>query len=330
MSLQDIYIVNVPIRSIAGTHSITEEDLGLKPGTLPPDEIATLGNLKVVREVLRPINAIRQKTKRLLQAGVKVGMGTALTESQLRPVKDTLDEFKAEFERERQNVIDNLDQEIEERIAEHPQYEHLIRKYAPYIKNRVEQRLAFHIDIYRMSVPPNDPNKDLLDKTMSRRGNNLSERLVCEVSEFAEGIQQSISKSDKLVRQTLRRMTDQLVPKVKSFELLDSSLSAISKYVELFIKDAHTALDAKSTGAVFLDGPELAPFEERLKVLRDVSSIKNLIAAAPKPSSWSTQAARTPAPPQQQSEAPRESRLPKRPKVTPAGQSDRARPVVNF
>lgn len=330
MSLQDIYIVNVPIRSIAGTHSITEEDLGLKPGTLPPDEIATLGNLKVVKEVLRPINAIRQKTKRLLQAGVKVGMGTALTESQLRPVKDKLDEFKTEFECERQNVIDNLDQEIEERIAEHPQYEHLIRKYAPYIKNRVEQRLAFHIDIYRMTVPPNDPNKDLLDTTMSRRGNNLSERLIVEVSEFAEGIQQSISKSDKLVRQTLRRMTDQLVPKVKSFELLDSSLVAISKYVESFIKDAHAALDARTTGSVFLDGPELAPFEKRLEVLRDVSSIKNLIASAPKPSSWSNQSAPSRAAPAQQSEPPRQPRLPKRPKVSQSDTVERPRPVVNF
>ena len=93
VSYTDVYIINPVIRSISGRHTITESDLGLPPGTLPPEDVASIGSLITVdKEVLRPFNSVRTATKRLCESkGVRVGMGTAVPGPELQATMAALE-----------------------------------------------------------------------------------------------------------------------------------------------------------------------------------------------------------------------------------------------
>lgn len=326
-----VYVIDVPIRSIAGTHSITEEDLGLAPGTLPPEELATLGSLIVVdKKLLAPIEKLRARTKRLLQSkGVKVGMGTVVTAADFQPMVDTLEEIKAEFYLAKASLVASFDSELARRVSDHPKYGDLIKRYAPDVR-RIEKRLSFDIDVYKFDVPQNDPNHNLLSKTLSRSGNDISRRLVREIAEAVETAHKgSIQKSGKLVKQNLGPLRDHLLPKIKSFQLLDSSLAGVAKHLESFINDASAAIDAQPLGHAFLDGSDLIPFETRLNQLRSVSAIESLIASRPAPADIpSAKPVQPSSVPEGPDETPAVRRLPKRPGTEPAPDEGRRRVVA--
>lgn len=278
-----VYVINVPIRSISGTHTITEEDLGLAPGTLPPEDLATLGSLITVdRKLLAPIEKFRARARRLLVAtGVKVGMGTVVTEPDIQDLVDQLKAIQREFYDAKADLLARFDKNLAERASEHPAYASLLNKHAPDIRY-VERRLSFDIDIYKFEVPKDDPNRDLLTGTLSRSGNNISKRLVREIADFCEGVHKvSIQAAGKLVKHNLGPLRETLLPKVKSFQLLDRTLAAVVTHLEAFIADATSAIDARPDGNAFLEGVHLAPFESRLNQLRSATGIESLMASQP-------------------------------------------------
>lgn len=329
-----VYVIDVPIRSISGTHSTTEEDLGLEPGTLPPEELATLGNLIVVdKKLLAPGEKLRAKTKRLLSSiGVKVGMGTVVTASDLKPLTDKLEAIQSEFYSWKTDFLSTFHSELDKRVADHPKYAKLIKRYAPDVK-RIERRLSYDIDTFKIDVPQSDPNQPILAKTLARRGNNISKRLVQEVADFvANSHKGSIQKSQKLVKQNMGPLRDTLLPKIKSFQLLDSSLTAVSAHLESFITDVVNAIDAQPKGQAFLEGNDLKPFEVRMNQLRSVSSIETLIAQAPKRALGIVPSAKTSedAPTTTVVVPPASRQLPKRPTVSEAPSGAPTRRPVNF
>lgn len=326
-----VYVIEVPIHSISGTHSISEEDLGLQPGTLPPEELATLGNLIVVnKETLAPGEKLRAKTKRLLASvGVKVGMGTVVTSADLTTVTDQLETIKTEFYSWKAEFLANFDTELQKRVSEHPKYAALIKQYAPDIK-RIERRLSYDIDVYKFEVPEGDPNQPMLAKTLSRSGNDITKRLLREVADFvSNSYKGSIEKSQKLVKQNLGPLRDTLLPKIKSFQLLDSSLVPISAHLEAFIDDVAAAIDAQPKGHAFVDGSDLKPFEARMNQLRSVAAIETLMANAPRTSGFKTSTPAATEAPSKPADAPTKTQqLPKRPSHVPASNGQARRPVT--
>jgi len=279
-----VYVFDVPIRSISGTHSMTEEDLGFPAGTMPPEDLATMSSLKVVdKKLLAPIEKLRAQTKRYLSSvGVRVGMGTVVTAPDFQRVKDYLEVLKGEFYAEKTKLLSCFQAELTKRIDENPKFADLIRKYAPDVRN-IERRLSYDIDVYNIQVVPSDPNKDALAQTLQRDGNNWSKRILTEVAEFvSSSYEGSIQKSQKLVKQNMGPLRETLLPKIRSFQLLDSSLVAVSAHLESFITDVCAAIDANPKGRAFIDGPELKPFEVRMNQLRSVGAIQALIASSPK------------------------------------------------
>ncbi|MEI2419730.1 DUF3150 domain-containing protein, partial [Arthrospira platensis SPKY2] len=210
------------------------------PGTLPPEELATLGHLITVdKKLLAPFEKLRARVKRLLASkGVRVGMGTVVTSADLQPLMYELTALKKEFYDSKAALVAVFDNSIAERIAENPAYGDLIRRYAPDVR-RVERRLSFDIDVYKFDVPEQDPNQGLLTTTLQRSGNDISKRLIREVADFVENMHSvSIGKTKRLVKHNIGPLRDTLLPKIKSFQLLDSSLAPVSKHLEAFIVDA--------------------------------------------------------------------------------------------
>lgn len=279
-----VYIVNVPINLISGTHSITEDDLGLAPGTLPPEDLATLGSLWVIpKKSLDLGKSLRARTKRLLtRFGPRVGAGTVVPESSLQELRTGLNEIKTEFYDWKKDFIDSFDDQLDEWVQSHPEYAELIKRFSPDLK-RIERRLSYDIDVFRFDVPKDDPNAKTLSATLSRDGNNISKRLKEEIAQFvSESYKGSIQKSGKLVKQNMGPLRQTLLPKIRSFQLLDSSLVPVANHLGSFVDDVSSFIDARSNGSRQIDGTDLQSFEDRMKQLCTVTGIDALIAAAPK------------------------------------------------
>jgi len=286
----NVYIVNVTLNLVAGTHSITEDDLGLPKGTLPPPELASLGRLCTVnKELLKLGTALRKKTDRLLASvGVKVGHGTVVAPTDLQGLSDKLEAIRTEFYDWKQNVVDNFDDELDKWIDENAEYGALIRRYAPDLK-RIKRRLCYEIDVVKFAVPTDDPHGDILAKSLARSGNDISKRLKREVADFVTEFHKgSFLETKKLVKQSLGKLRRTLLPKIQSFAALDSTLRPVWQFLESFINDVAIAIDAKPKGQKFIVAPELDVFEPRISKLMTISEIEKLMAATPSPSAVPT------------------------------------------
>ncbi|HRP06802.1 MAG TPA: hypothetical protein PLV87_17945, partial [Opitutaceae bacterium] len=155
-------------------------------------------------------------------------------------------------------------------------------------------------------------------------------RLLREVADFVENVHSvSVAKSNRLVKHNLGPLRDTLLPKVKSFQLLDSSLAPVAKHLESLIADATSAIDSRPGGNAFLEGSQLAPFETRLNALRSVDSIERLMATRHSATdTFIARPASAPKAPPEPAAAPVSRSLPKR-NPSPSQPQGR-RPVVAF
>lgn len=329
-----VYVINVPIHSISGTHSISEDDIGLPTGTLPPDDLATMGHLIVVdKKLLAPIGKLRAQTKRLLASkGVKAGMGTVVTAADLPALIKDLELIKTEFYSAKSDLLTSFDSELQKRINEHPEYASLIERYAPDIRY-IERRLSYDIDTYRFEVRADDPHADILSTTLQRDGNDITSNLLREIATFVDqAYVTSIQNSGRISKANLVSLNRTLLPKIKSFQLLNRSLVTVGDHLERLIKDIDAFISARPKGAAFIDGVDLQPFEKRLNQLRSPESIRSLMSST----SVVDNSLGTPArPPVVQPELVAQSApvsLPKRPPKELSRNDDTApkRKVVNF
>ena len=282
-----VYVISVSVRSIAGRHKMTEEDYGLPPGTLPPEDLATLGNLITVDpELLKEPERLRKRTDRILKNGVKVGVGAVFTEGQLKDTHDQLESIKVEYEQAIQTIIDNFEDSLEARITEHSKYGDLIRKYAPDV-SYVKRRMGYDINVCKLAVPVDDPHADVLAKTLKRGNNDISKRLIEEVAEAVVKFHKaSFQETKKLVKQSVNKLKNKLLPKIQSFALLDASLKPVWCHLDAFVRDVVTTIDAQPKGEAWIEGDALVPFETRIKHLMTTRGIQSLIETAPAPTGF--------------------------------------------
>ena len=280
-----VYVLDVRVRAIAGHHKMTEEDYGLPPGTLPPENVATRGQLKTVeKELLKAPERLRKRTDRALEKGVKVASGAVFTQDQLQPVLDDLNAIKRDYEDVINEICDKLEESVKACMKNAPNYADSIRKYAPTV-NYIRRRMSYDINVYRMAVPTDDPHTDLLQQTLSRSSNDITARLIDEVAaEVSDFHKSSFVKTGKLVKQSVGTFRRKLLPKIQSFSLLDSTLQPIWAYLDTFVKDVISTIDSQPKGSKFIEGSELLTFEQRIKKLMTAEAMQALISAAPRPS----------------------------------------------
>ena len=333
VTYSDVYIINPVIRGISGRHTITESDLGLPPGTLPPEDVASIGSLITVdKEVLRPFNAIRAATKRLCESkGVRVGMGTAVPAAELQATVGPLEKLKDEFYQAKQKFLADFMQHLTARAESHPQYANLIKARAPSYEY-VDRRMHYDIDVYKLAVPTGDPNSPVLTRTLARQGNDIGRRLFEETAEFVcEAYERTMRTSATVVRRNLAPFRDTLLPKLRSFQLLDSRLRPAADLLEQMLNQAEQALHQIPRGQDRgLAGADYDRFMDIFQVFMSPNLLEAHVAAHGSPTTTPT-ALPTPSLPTTQTA--RTVRLPKRPMPatlpSPASPAPR-RPVITF
>lgn len=329
----DVYIVHPVIRSISGRHTLTESELGLPPGTLPPEDVASIGSLITVdKEALRPFNAIRTAVKRLCESkGVRVGLGTAVPGPELQALMDQLEQHKRDFYDAKQKFLADFTERLQQRADSHPDYARLIAARAP-SEDYVDRRMHFDIDVFKIGVPSEDPNSDVLSRTLNRKGNDIGSRLFEEAAEFVrDAYERTMKDSGTVVRRNLSPFRDTLLPKLRSFELLDARARPAADLLEQMLKQAEHALDQIPRGQEKgLVGADYDTFMSVFRVFLNADLLEAHVAAHKSVSPTPTAMPRTSPTPSPQPTAP--TRLPKRPPADPLqtkiGES--RRPVVSF
>jgi len=279
-----VYIVRPVINSISGRHTITEEDLGLPKGTLPPEDVASLGSLITVdKEHLKPFNSIRTRTKRLCESkGVRVGLGTVIPSTELRATLDQLEELKAEFYDQKDKFLQTFSDNLNSRLESHKKYANLIQASAP-TKDYVDQRMHFAIDTLKVSDPSGDPNSSVLSNTLNRPGNDIGHRLFQETVDFVQSAyNRSFKDTAKVVRRNLTPFRESLLPKLRSFQLLDSRCRTIADHLELMLSDAEAAFSALARNDdKAITGPAYDHFLDQLNRMRSLPDIEALANSKP-------------------------------------------------
>jgi hypothetical protein len=279
-----VYIIRPVINSISGRHTITEEDLGLPKGTLPPDDVASLGSLITVdKEHLKPFNSIRTRTKRLCESkGVRVGLGTVIPSTELRATLDQLEDLKDEFYKEKEKFLKTFSDNLNARLESHKKYANLIQASAP-SKDYVDQRMHFAIDTLKVSDPSGDPNSSVLSSTLTRPGNDIGHRLFQETVDFVQSAyNRSFKDTAKVVRRNLTPFRESLLPKLRSFQLLDSRCRTVADHVEQMLADAEIALKAlPHDEEKAITGPAYDHFLDQLNRMRSLPDLEALANSKP-------------------------------------------------
>lgn len=279
---QDAYIVNVRMTCISGRTTITEEDLGLEKGTLPPHEVASLGSLVTIpREEIKAFNTKRAEVNRLLgRTGVRCSFGSFTPKSELDELVRQLEQCKKDWEDLRSNFLARLPTLINDRVTEFPKYSQLLASRAPSLKY-VEKQIDFEIDVFKVGYADGDPYEDLLTRTLSRPVNDISRTLLEETSAFCQGIfERSLKDSGGVVKRNLTPLKTTLLPKLRSFQVLDGRLHALSKLLHDLLVWSDATLDAipKGDPRILID-KEFSRFCETFDVLRSVEKMEKLLSA---------------------------------------------------
>jgi hypothetical protein len=283
VTFNDVYVVNVVVSCIGGRHGITEEDLGLPKGTLPPHDVASLGNLiTVTPDELRAFNTLRARARRVLDTGVSVGLGACFTGQQLPEKLDQLKKIEEEYLSLRSDFISRYAEIVEAHAATHPKYGHLIRARAPSL-TYVEGQIGFRTDVMKLAIGSDDPNEGVLLETLKRPENDIGARLLWETAEFTRSVyDRSIKDVTAVSKRSLGSLRDTLLPKLKSFAVLDSRTRPVAALLEGLLNETDRQLASIPRGQEKgLTGPAFDRFMTQFRVLMSVELMEAHAAAHP-------------------------------------------------
>ncbi len=154
-----------------------------------------------------------------------------------------LEKLKDEFYEAKRSFLADFLRHLDERAESHPQYASLIKARAPSF-DYVDRRMHYDIDVYKLAVPNADPNSTVLSRTLARQGNDIGSRLFEETAEFVkDAYERTMKDSGTVVRRNLAPFRDSLLPKLRSFQLLDSRCRPAADLLEQMLTQAEHVLN---------------------------------------------------------------------------------------
>jgi hypothetical protein len=209
-------------------------------------------------------------------------MGTAVPGPELPALMAALETLKDEFYAAKRAFLADFLRHLDERADSHPRYANLIKARAPSF-DYVDRRMHYDIDVYKLAVPNADPNSAVLTRTLARQGNDIGSRLFEETAEFArDAYERTLRDSGTVVRRNLAPFRDTLLPKLRSFELLDSRCRPAADLLEQMLKQAEHALHQIPRGQERgLAGADYDQFMSVFRVFLSADLLEAHVAAHP-------------------------------------------------
>lgn len=227
--------VMIDIRLWSAMKKLTEADLNLAPGTLPPKELASLASIRIVNpETLDVFETLKRRATRLCEKfGVRFLGGYAIPKDRIAELLPQLQSICDEGEKERADLINNYTRHIDEFCDEWKAYAHIIRAKAP-TPASVESKILFSYQVFQVGQPSSSP---AAAKTLDRVVGGLADQLAEEIAKVSNDIWETSFKGKSEVKQTAINSLQPVLKKMQSLSFLNPAVGAVAGRLEQVLND---------------------------------------------------------------------------------------------
>ncbi|MGI9294515.1 MAG: DUF3150 domain-containing protein [Pseudomonadales bacterium] len=224
--------INLVCTLWSGRRRLRAEDLGLDAEKLPPEELASLGSLKLCDpKQLTKLNSLKRAAERDCErVCVRFLGGYATDEKNISDLVAKLGDRKMEFERQAKQFIASLQTEIDGWVAKHPTWENVIRKALPDL-GYVAGRLTFEFQLFRVRVAADETDSIENQGLVSATG-GLSGQLFKEIEIEARTTWKRSYEGKDAVGQKALRPVRAIRDKLDALRFIDSRIVPMIGHIE--------------------------------------------------------------------------------------------------
>jgi hypothetical protein len=189
----------------SGKRRLRKEDLGGAADLMPPDDLTSLGSLKLCDpKIVMKLNNIKRAAERdCRSACVEFMGGYATDEDNLPSLFSKLDAHRQRFETAAAALAAALPDEIRRWVGLHPDWKALIERALP-DPTRVASRFSFGFRAFRVGPATSNTNEPVNGGLIQATG-GLSGQLFAEIeAEARQALKQSYSGKESVGRKALR------------------------------------------------------------------------------------------------------------------------------
>ena len=213
----------------SGRRRLQPDDLDVDYEQLPPDDLASLGSLKLCDPLsLRRLNALKRTAERSCRrVCVRFLGGYATHLGALDGLVVKLEKVKQAFDAEAHQFVASLQRGFDDWIDKHPQWEHAIRKKLPDL-NYVSRRLSFDYQVYQVKPASSGTAVERL----LNANHTLSNQLFCEIAHDAAAAWKTSYEGRTEVGQKALRPIRSLRDKLRALRYLDQRVGPIIAQID--------------------------------------------------------------------------------------------------
>lgn len=216
-----------------GRRRLRAEDLGEAAHSLPPDDLASLGSLKLCNpKRLAQLGAIKRAAERECERVCVSFLGGYATDAaNIAALVAKLNECQTRFHDKALEFAQGLQAEIDEWTALHPQWKELIEEKVPDAAH-VRSRFQFSVQAYRVG-PASKEQGDPVNGGLEEATGGLSGQLFAEIEAEAREAWDSSYEGKDCVGQKALRPLKAILKKLEALRYLDARCQPI---IEQFTK----------------------------------------------------------------------------------------------
>ncbi len=224
--LKKMVVVEPDIYICTGARQLKPENLGLNPGALPPEKLASLGKLYALpKKVTQPLYRARQRIREeCLRTGVRFMSGWGQPNERMQVLVPILDAICAEGNKQADYLRANSAAIIEEWCKENPGWAALIRASGPTLANL--NRVHFGFRTFR--VTGCDIEEVDADRGLTNEVGGLTNQLLTEVAQIAHDTWEKSYKGRSQVTRKALRGFKAIIEKLEALSFLDAKLIPIA------------------------------------------------------------------------------------------------------
>lgn len=229
--LDKVICINLDVHVWSGTRQLKKEDLADIPSdAMPPSAIASLGSKKTVdpNELREFRRLYRQAERTLSNIGVRFLGGYAIPIDRLDEVTQELDSIQAAYINEKQRLLNDFNDLVEQWIGKHPEWESVIRSAVPE-RARVNNAISFDWQAYRV-VPTQEVTGS--EQGLEREAESLSARLFEEIAATADKIWNQSFKGTWEVSQRRLNSLRGMHEKLKGLVFINPAIAPVADSLE--------------------------------------------------------------------------------------------------
>ena len=215
----------------SGRRRLQAEDLDVDHHQLPPEDLASLGSLKLCDpSSLQRLNALKRSAERTCRrVCVRFLGGYATNLATIDGLVVKLEKVKQAFDAEAAQFVSSLQRDFDEWIGKHPQWENAIRKKLPDL-NYVSQRLSFNYHVYQ--VKPATTATTVESQRLWNADHTLSNQLFSEIAQDAALAWKTSYEGRTEVGQKALRPIRTLRAKLTALRYLDQRVGPIISQID--------------------------------------------------------------------------------------------------